>query len=153
MAQTRGSDLNFLALPSSGQPAGPGSQQASSPDYNAWVDLYRQPMAYFNQGAPQTQAPGLQVSSGSGSSRIGKMFFSQKSFRKIIQPLLFSPHLMCHWLQKSLKSLSLSFCFLSILELLVFLCDFVMPVDDACFSSHRIIRGRRPVERLESLGG
>lgn len=34
-----------------------------------------------------------------------------------------------------------------------FLCDFVMPVDDACFSSHRIIRGRRPVERLESLGG
>lgn len=47
-----------------GQTAGPGSQQTSSPDY-AWVDFYRQPMAYFNQGAPQTQAPGLQVRSSS----------------------------------------------------------------------------------------
>ncbi|XP_071322159.1 far upstream element-binding protein 3 isoform X1 [Trachinotus anak] len=43
-----------------GQTAGPGSQQTSNPDYNAWVDFYRQPMAYFNQGAQQTQAPGLQ---------------------------------------------------------------------------------------------
>lgn len=57
--------LDLVILSSSGQPAGPGSQQTSSPDYNAWVDLYRQPMAYFNQGAPQTQAPGLQVSSSS----------------------------------------------------------------------------------------
>lgn len=60
----------LLLLLLSGQPAGPGSQQASSPDYNAWVDLYRQPMAYFNQGAPQTQAPGLQVSSSSSSSHM-----------------------------------------------------------------------------------
>lgn len=44
-----------------GQTAGPGSQQTSSPDFNAWVDFYRQPMAYFNQGTPQTQAPSLQV--------------------------------------------------------------------------------------------
>uniref|UniRef100_A0A674P9W1 Far upstream element (FUSE) binding protein 3 n=1 Tax=Takifugu rubripes TaxID=31033 RepID=A0A674P9W1_TAKRU len=44
-----------------GQTAGPGSQQNSSPDFNAWVDFYRQPMAYFNQGTPQTQAPSLQV--------------------------------------------------------------------------------------------
>uniref|UniRef100_A0A8D2ZR11 K Homology domain-containing protein n=1 Tax=Scophthalmus maximus TaxID=52904 RepID=A0A8D2ZR11_SCOMX len=44
-----------------GQTAGPGSQQTSNPDYNAWVDFYRQPMPYFNQGAQQTQAPGLQV--------------------------------------------------------------------------------------------
>uniref|UniRef100_A0A3Q3FWT5 Far upstream element (FUSE) binding protein 3 n=1 Tax=Labrus bergylta TaxID=56723 RepID=A0A3Q3FWT5_9LABR len=44
-----------------GQTAGPGSQQTSNPDYSAWVDFYRQPMAYFNQGAQQTQAPGLQV--------------------------------------------------------------------------------------------
>uniref|UniRef100_A0A672IV48 K Homology domain-containing protein n=1 Tax=Salarias fasciatus TaxID=181472 RepID=A0A672IV48_SALFA len=43
------------------QTAGPGSQQTSNPDYNAWVDFYRQPMAFFNQGAQQTQAPGLQV--------------------------------------------------------------------------------------------
>ncbi|XP_037608494.1 far upstream element-binding protein 3 isoform X9 [Sebastes umbrosus] len=45
-----------------GQTAGPTSQQTSNPDYNAaWVDFYRQPMAYFNQGAQQqTQAPGLQ---------------------------------------------------------------------------------------------
>ncbi|XP_034402468.1 far upstream element-binding protein 3 isoform X1 [Cyclopterus lumpus] len=43
-----------------GQTAGPGSQQTSNPDYNAWVDFYRQPMAYFNQGAQQTQAQGLQ---------------------------------------------------------------------------------------------
>uniref|UniRef100_A0A8C2ZDV6 Far upstream element binding protein 3 n=1 Tax=Cyclopterus lumpus TaxID=8103 RepID=A0A8C2ZDV6_CYCLU len=42
------------------QTAGPGSQQTSNPDYNAWVDFYRQPMAYFNQGAQQTQAQGLQ---------------------------------------------------------------------------------------------
>nr|XP_046231381.1 far upstream element-binding protein 3 isoform X5 [Scatophagus argus] len=41
-----------------GQTAGPGSQQTS--DYSAWVDFYRQPMAYFNQGAQQTQPPGLQ---------------------------------------------------------------------------------------------
>uniref|UniRef100_A0A3Q3KNS0 K Homology domain-containing protein n=1 Tax=Monopterus albus TaxID=43700 RepID=A0A3Q3KNS0_MONAL len=39
------------------QTAGPGSQQTSNPDYSAWVDFYRQPMAYFNQGAQQTQAP------------------------------------------------------------------------------------------------
>ncbi|XP_035524216.1 far upstream element-binding protein 3 [Morone saxatilis] len=43
-----------------GQTAGPGSQQTSNPDYSAWVDFYRQPVAYFNQGAQQTQAPGLQ---------------------------------------------------------------------------------------------
>ncbi|KAK2888245.1 far upstream element-binding protein 3 isoform X1 [Channa argus] len=43
-----------------GQTAGPASQQTSNPDYSAWVDFYRQPMAYFNQGAQQTQAPGLQ---------------------------------------------------------------------------------------------
>uniref|UniRef100_A0A3B4VNT9 Far upstream element (FUSE) binding protein 3 n=1 Tax=Seriola dumerili TaxID=41447 RepID=A0A3B4VNT9_SERDU len=47
------------------QTAGPGSQQTSNPDYNAWVDFYRQPMAYFNQGAQQTQAPGLQVRTNS----------------------------------------------------------------------------------------
>ncbi|KAF0031512.1 hypothetical protein F2P81_016067 [Scophthalmus maximus] len=52
----------FLLTSSSGpsQTAGPGSQQTSNPDYNAWVDFYRQPMPYFNQGAQQTQAPGLQ---------------------------------------------------------------------------------------------
>lgn len=50
---------------SSGQTAGPASQQTSNPDYNAWVDFYRQPMAYFNQGAQQTQAPGLQVRTNS----------------------------------------------------------------------------------------
>uniref|UniRef100_A0A671YPZ9 Far upstream element (FUSE) binding protein 3 n=1 Tax=Sparus aurata TaxID=8175 RepID=A0A671YPZ9_SPAAU len=44
-----------------GQTAGPASQQTSNPDYNAWVDFYRQPMAYLNQGAQQTQAPGFQV--------------------------------------------------------------------------------------------
>uniref|UniRef100_A0A3Q3VI71 K Homology domain-containing protein n=1 Tax=Mola mola TaxID=94237 RepID=A0A3Q3VI71_MOLML len=44
-----------------GQTPAPGSQQTSSPDYSAWVDFYRQPMAYYNQGTPQTQAPGLQV--------------------------------------------------------------------------------------------
>ncbi|KAM3874265.1 far upstream element-binding protein 3 [Diretmus argenteus] len=46
-----------------GQGAGPGSQQQSStPEYpNTWVDFYRQPVAYFSQGAQQTQAPGLQV--------------------------------------------------------------------------------------------
>uniref|UniRef100_A0A3Q3BDL0 Far upstream element (FUSE) binding protein 3 n=1 Tax=Kryptolebias marmoratus TaxID=37003 RepID=A0A3Q3BDL0_KRYMA len=44
-----------------GQTAGPGSQQTSNPDYNAWVDFYRQPMAFFNQSAQQTPAPGLQV--------------------------------------------------------------------------------------------
>uniref|UniRef100_A0A671YSK0 Far upstream element (FUSE) binding protein 3 n=1 Tax=Sparus aurata TaxID=8175 RepID=A0A671YSK0_SPAAU len=43
-----------------GQTAGPASQQTSNPDYNAWVDFYRQPMAYLNQGAQQTQAPGFQ---------------------------------------------------------------------------------------------
>uniref|UniRef100_A0A8C6PGT3 Far upstream element binding protein 3 n=1 Tax=Nothobranchius furzeri TaxID=105023 RepID=A0A8C6PGT3_NOTFU len=37
-----------------GQTAGPGSQQTSNPDYNAWVDFYRQPMAFFNQSAQQT---------------------------------------------------------------------------------------------------
>ncbi|XP_061149437.1 far upstream element-binding protein 3 isoform X2 [Syngnathus typhle] len=42
------------------QTSTPGSQQASNPDFNAWVDFYRQPMAYFNQGAQQSQAPGLQ---------------------------------------------------------------------------------------------
>uniref|UniRef100_A0A8C4DMB1 K Homology domain-containing protein n=1 Tax=Dicentrarchus labrax TaxID=13489 RepID=A0A8C4DMB1_DICLA len=42
------------------QTAGPGSQQTSNPDYSAWVDFYRQPVAYFNQGTQQTQAPGLQ---------------------------------------------------------------------------------------------
>uniref|UniRef100_H2LS54 Far upstream element (FUSE) binding protein 3 n=1 Tax=Oryzias latipes TaxID=8090 RepID=H2LS54_ORYLA len=44
-----------------GQTAGPATQQTSNPDYNAWVDFYRQPMAFFNQGSQQTQAPGLQV--------------------------------------------------------------------------------------------
>uniref|UniRef100_A0A8C6PJD4 Far upstream element binding protein 3 n=2 Tax=Nothobranchius furzeri TaxID=105023 RepID=A0A8C6PJD4_NOTFU len=48
-----------------GQTAGPGSQQTSNPDYNAWVDFYRQPMAFFNQSAQQTPAPGLQVRSDS----------------------------------------------------------------------------------------
>ncbi|XP_026153769.1 far upstream element-binding protein 3 isoform X2 [Mastacembelus armatus] len=43
-----------------GQTVGPESQQTSNPDYSAWVDFYRQPMAYFNQGSQQTQAPGLQ---------------------------------------------------------------------------------------------
>ncbi|RVE65856.1 hypothetical protein OJAV_G00120700 [Oryzias javanicus] len=43
-----------------GQTAGPATQQTSNPDYNAWVDFYRQPMAFFNQGSQQTQAPGLQ---------------------------------------------------------------------------------------------
>ncbi|XP_008324223.1 far upstream element-binding protein 3 isoform X2 [Cynoglossus semilaevis] len=43
-----------------GQTAGPGSQQNSNPDYNAWFDFYRLPVGYFNQGAQQTQAPGLQ---------------------------------------------------------------------------------------------
>ncbi|XP_034047792.1 far upstream element-binding protein 3 isoform X2 [Thalassophryne amazonica] len=43
-----------------GQTAGPGSQQTSAPEYSTWVDFYRQPLAYFNQGAQQTQAPGLQ---------------------------------------------------------------------------------------------
>ncbi|KAK7896009.1 hypothetical protein WMY93_021334 [Mugilogobius chulae] len=42
-----------------GQTSGPSSQPTSS-DYNAWVDFYRQPMAFFNQGAQQTTAPGLQ---------------------------------------------------------------------------------------------
>uniref|UniRef100_A0A8C4DIS8 K Homology domain-containing protein n=1 Tax=Dicentrarchus labrax TaxID=13489 RepID=A0A8C4DIS8_DICLA len=37
------------------QTAGPGSQQTSNPDYSAWVDFYRQPVAYFNQGTQQTQ--------------------------------------------------------------------------------------------------
>lgn len=53
-----------------GQTAGPGSQQTSSPDFNAWVDFYRQPVAYFNQGAAQTQAPGLQVRGDAYSSRL-----------------------------------------------------------------------------------
>uniref|UniRef100_A0A8C5DEC3 K Homology domain-containing protein n=1 Tax=Gouania willdenowi TaxID=441366 RepID=A0A8C5DEC3_GOUWI len=44
-----------------GQTAGTTSQQTSNPEYNAWVDFYRQPMAFFSQGAQQTQAPGLQV--------------------------------------------------------------------------------------------
>lgn len=44
-----------------GQTSGPGSQQTSNPDYNAWVDFYRQPMAFFNQSAQQTPASGLQV--------------------------------------------------------------------------------------------
>lgn len=48
----------------SGQAASPGSQQTSNPDYSTWVDVYRQPMAFFSQGA-QTQAPGLQVRSDS----------------------------------------------------------------------------------------
>ncbi|XP_028318417.1 far upstream element-binding protein 3 isoform X2 [Gouania willdenowi] len=43
-----------------GQTAGTTSQQTSNPEYNAWVDFYRQPMAFFSQGAQQTQAPGLQ---------------------------------------------------------------------------------------------
>uniref|UniRef100_A0A3B4A248 K Homology domain-containing protein n=1 Tax=Periophthalmus magnuspinnatus TaxID=409849 RepID=A0A3B4A248_9GOBI len=43
----------------SGQTSGSSSQQTSA-DYNAWVDFYRQPMAFFNQGAQQTTAPGLQ---------------------------------------------------------------------------------------------
>uniref|UniRef100_A0A671YPZ2 Far upstream element (FUSE) binding protein 3 n=1 Tax=Sparus aurata TaxID=8175 RepID=A0A671YPZ2_SPAAU len=38
-----------------GQTAGPASQQTSNPDYNAWVDFYRQPMAYLNQGAQWLQ--------------------------------------------------------------------------------------------------
>ncbi|XP_055009503.1 far upstream element-binding protein 3 isoform X2 [Boleophthalmus pectinirostris] len=42
-----------------GQTSGPSSQQTST-DYNSWVDFYRQPMAFFNQGAQQTTAPGIQ---------------------------------------------------------------------------------------------
>uniref|UniRef100_A0A8C5DC42 K Homology domain-containing protein n=1 Tax=Gouania willdenowi TaxID=441366 RepID=A0A8C5DC42_GOUWI len=33
-----------------GQTAGTTSQQTSNPEYNAWVDFYRQPMAFFSQG-------------------------------------------------------------------------------------------------------
>ncbi|XP_053699578.1 far upstream element-binding protein 3 isoform X2 [Synchiropus splendidus] len=43
-----------------GQTSGPASQQSSNQDYSAWVDFYRQPMAYFNQGGQQSQPPGLQ---------------------------------------------------------------------------------------------
>lgn len=51
----------FFCVFFKGQTAGPATQQTSNPDYNAWVDFYRQPMAFFNQGSQQTQAPGLQV--------------------------------------------------------------------------------------------
>lgn len=54
----------FFPSSCSGQAASPGSQQTSNPDYSTWVDVYRQPMAFFSQGA-QTQAPGLQVRSDS----------------------------------------------------------------------------------------
>lgn len=53
--------LIFIFVIVKGQTAGPATQQTSNPDYNAWVDFYRQPMAFFNQGSQQTQAPGLQV--------------------------------------------------------------------------------------------
>ncbi|XP_026211258.1 far upstream element-binding protein 3 [Anabas testudineus] len=55
-AQSTGPEYNKVW----GQNASLASQQTSNPDYSAWVDFYRQPMAYFNQGAQQTQAPGLQ---------------------------------------------------------------------------------------------
>lgn len=42
-----------------GQASGPTSQQTST-DFNVWVDFYRQPMAFYNQGAQQTTAPSLQ---------------------------------------------------------------------------------------------
>lgn len=63
--------MRFFSTPGvmlAGQTAAPGSQQTSSPDFNAWVDFYRQPMAYFNQGTAQTQAPGLQVRRGVGGA-------------------------------------------------------------------------------------
>lgn len=67
-----------------GQTAGPGSQQTSSPDFNAWVDFYRQPMAYFNQGTPQTQAPGLQVR----AAVVAFLMFSSHSCSQCLTPLL-----------------------------------------------------------------
>ncbi len=80
--------LHFFFSPPSGQTAGPASQQTSNPDYNAWVDFYRQPMAYFNQGAQQTQAPGLQVRtdsvylSGSGRRLFHILLIVNKSHKK-----------------------------------------------------------------------
>ncbi|XP_061590118.1 far upstream element-binding protein 3 isoform X2 [Cololabis saira] len=37
-----------------------GTQQTSNPDFSNWLDAYRQPMPFFNQGTQETQAPGLQ---------------------------------------------------------------------------------------------
>lgn len=71
----------------SGQTAGPGSQQTSSPDFNAWVDFYRQPMAYFNQGTPQTQAPGLQVR---GALVVLLAFSSRRCSHRLTLLLMFS---------------------------------------------------------------
>uniref|UniRef100_A0AAQ6IVB2 K Homology domain-containing protein n=1 Tax=Anabas testudineus TaxID=64144 RepID=A0AAQ6IVB2_ANATE len=45
-AQSTGPEYNKVW----GQNASLASQQTSNPDYSAWVDFYRQPMAYFNQG-------------------------------------------------------------------------------------------------------
>uniref|UniRef100_A0A7N6ACQ4 K Homology domain-containing protein n=1 Tax=Anabas testudineus TaxID=64144 RepID=A0A7N6ACQ4_ANATE len=65
-AQSTGPEYNKVW----GQNASLASQQTSNPDYSAWVDFYRQPMAYFNQGAQQTQAPDLQ--------RLEDFFLSEK---------------------------------------------------------------------------
>ncbi|KAF7657087.1 hypothetical protein LDENG_00031770 [Lucifuga dentata] len=59
-AQSSGPEYSKAWGENSCQAAGPGSQQTSPSEYNAWVDFYRQPLAYFNQGQQQTQAPGLQ---------------------------------------------------------------------------------------------
>uniref|UniRef100_A0A7N6B9J6 K Homology domain-containing protein n=1 Tax=Anabas testudineus TaxID=64144 RepID=A0A7N6B9J6_ANATE len=68
-AQSTGPEYNKVW----GQNASLASQQTSNPDYSAWVDFYRQPMAYFNQGAQQTQAPGLQVRTSTASTSVSQM--------------------------------------------------------------------------------
>lgn len=102
--------LTLLPLPSSGQTTGPGSQQTSNPDYNAWVDFYRQPMAYFNQGAQQTQAPGLQVRSNCLYSvrLFCSMFWQYKSVRILPpNPIKRPKQTMCQYFLTSIPWLSL----------------------------------------------